>query len=421
MAFIDGPSLNKWIAGNPLDARGIGKLVYKLALAMQAAHDGGVIHRDLKPGNVAVDKKGEPIVLDFGLAKLVDARSQPTRPGAVFGTLTHMAPEQARGQTDAIGPATDVYALGVILYELLTGELPFIGPPEIILAQLLAATPRAPRKINPDVPEALEKICLKALAKKPEERFASMKALADALARAVRGLAGTAKTAPVPRPLPEGKKVTRPDAGQAATLPPTLPTAPARRGRGSGPARGSALGLTLFVFFWAGLVLLLSLLAGLLLILALVEPGFVLWLTLLALILAGLLMSKRGYRIYRGWDKKRAATPRHSGGIATSRVIAGAAGCLVGIFIADLPLVVYQRGDLLAGPAFIALIVGIGIITMCLGFVVWRRINVGAACVLVGIVIVGYSGSSEIYPRAIVFGLLTAGIGFVICGGDPGF
>jgi formylglycine-generating enzyme required for sulfatase activity len=201
MRFIDGPSLGTWVADNPLDARGAALLVQKLALAMQAAHDGGVIHRDLKPGNVAMDRSGEPIVLDFGLARLVDARTHSSQHGAVFGTPTHMAPEQATGDPDAIGPATDVYALGVILYELLTGALPFTGPPSHVIAQVLSAPPRAPRRLNPEVPETLEAVCLKAMAKKPEDRFASMRAFADALAEAVGGLPAASDSANPPAPL----------------------------------------------------------------------------------------------------------------------------------------------------------------------------------------------------------------------------
>src|SRR5262249_5915335 len=117
MRFIDGLPLNTWVQANPLDVRAAALLVRKLALAMQAAHEGGVIHRDLKPGNVAMDRKGEPIILDFGLARFGDEESHRSRDGGFVGTVTHMAPEQARGDRKAIGPATDVYALGVILYE----------------------------------------------------------------------------------------------------------------------------------------------------------------------------------------------------------------------------------------------------------------------------------------------------------------
>jgi formylglycine-generating enzyme required for sulfatase activity/predicted Ser/Thr protein kinase len=200
MRFIDGLPLNRWVHDNPLDVRAAALLVRKLALAMQAAHDGGVIHRDLKPSNVAMDRKGEPIIVDFGLARLGDEDSHRSKDGGPVGTVTHMAPEQARGDRDAIGPATDVYALGVILYELLTGELPFMGPPAVIVAQLLSAAPSTPRKLNPDLPAALEVVCLKAIAKDPAERFASMQAFADALARVVRGMSARGEgTRPPPR------------------------------------------------------------------------------------------------------------------------------------------------------------------------------------------------------------------------------
>ena len=225
MKFVDGLPLHKWIVANPSTWRATAKLIYKLAQAMQAAHDGGVIHRDLKPGNIAIDKKGEPIVLDFGLAHLVDARTQQTQQGAVFGTPTHMAPEQATGDGEAIGPATDVYALGVILYELLTGELPFVGPPHIVLAQVMHGTPRAPRKLKPDVPSALEIICLKAMAKKPGDRFLSMTALATELMRYLRSDPATVERVPkqpaAPPPLPPVVIAgANPDLFQLPTVPP---------------------------------------------------------------------------------------------------------------------------------------------------------------------------------------------------------
>ena len=182
MAYIEGPTLGQWLAQRAaLTPREAVLLVRKLALAMKEAHDNGVIHRDLKPANVVIDKKGEPVILDFGLAKRTDGGANLTKLGAVLGTPSYMAPEQVLGETKVIGPPCDVYALGVILYELLTGRVPFEGSQMVVLGRIVGAAPQSPRELRPDLDPRLEAICLKALEKKPADRYASMAEFAAVL------------------------------------------------------------------------------------------------------------------------------------------------------------------------------------------------------------------------------------------------
>jgi WD40 repeat protein len=188
MEFVSGGSLDKLLAGTPLAPRKAAALVEALARAMQFAHDHGIIHRDLKPGNVLLAPDGTPKIGDFGLAKRLDDVGHVTVSGAVMGTPCYMSPEQAAGRTAAIGPLSDVYALGAILYEMLTGRPPFVGAssPETLL-QVLSLEPLPPRRLLPQLPRDLETICLKCLEKKPERRYGSAKALADDLQRFLVG------------------------------------------------------------------------------------------------------------------------------------------------------------------------------------------------------------------------------------------
>jgi serine/threonine protein kinase len=189
MAFISGPTLAERLNEHgPLPPREAAILVQKLALALHDAHGRGIVHRDLKPSNIALDERGEPVVLDFGLA-LAGADQRLTQTGAKVGTPAYMAPEQISGQTRMIGPGTDIYALGVVLYELVTGQLPFVGPLGAVYGQILHAVPEAPSTLRPGLGEELDRICLKALEKKIEERFKSMAHLAEALGQSLlRGL-----------------------------------------------------------------------------------------------------------------------------------------------------------------------------------------------------------------------------------------
>lgn len=158
-------------------------LMEKVARAVQFAHDNGILHRDLKPSNVLMDARDEPVVSDFGLAKLSDTDVELTRPGVVIGTPAYMSPEQAGGRLRDIGPATDVWALGIMLFELLAGERPFVGESsDEVRINILTEPPRPLRQIKPELAPELEAIILKCLEKDPTERHASAGVLADALA-----------------------------------------------------------------------------------------------------------------------------------------------------------------------------------------------------------------------------------------------
>jgi tRNA A-37 threonylcarbamoyl transferase component Bud32 len=187
LEFCPGGSLEAKLRVAPLLPRQAAALVETLSLAMSAAHLAGLVHRDLKPANVLLTRDGAPKITDFGLAKKLDEAGQ-TQSGAILGTPSYMAPEQARGQGKEVGPAADVYALGAILYDCLTGRPPFRADSIMeTLAQVLADDPAPPSRLNPKVPRDLETICLKCLHKSPERRYASAEALADDLHRFLAG------------------------------------------------------------------------------------------------------------------------------------------------------------------------------------------------------------------------------------------
>jgi serine/threonine protein kinase len=188
MEFIDGPSLARKLEPGPLPGRQAARYVATIARAIHHAHANGILHRDLKPGNVLLDGEDQPHVTDFGLAKKLGCDSSQTRTGAVLGTPSYMAPEQAAGRTRELGPACDVYGLGAVLYELLTGRPPFRSDtPLDTLLHVLDRDPAPPRLLNPKVENDLETICLKCLEKDPKRRYASAQALADDLTRYLNG------------------------------------------------------------------------------------------------------------------------------------------------------------------------------------------------------------------------------------------
>jgi serine/threonine-protein kinase len=199
MPFIAGGSLAQHRARFTADPRVAVAVVEKVARAIHYAHEEGIVHRDLKPSNILLDGD-EPKVSDFGLAKVTDSDVELTRSGAVMGTPAYMAPEQAAGSTHLIGPATDVWALGVILYEMLTGRRPFLGSTsEEIQKQLLRADPPRPRSLRPGLDRALETVVLHCLRNQPDRRYPSAQALADDLACWLRDEPISAKPDSFPR------------------------------------------------------------------------------------------------------------------------------------------------------------------------------------------------------------------------------
>jgi anti-sigma factor RsiW len=189
MAYVEGRPLTDFIdPKKPLPPRQATVLVRKLALALHEAHARGVIHRDLKPANVLITAAREPMVLDFGLARLSrQSDMRLTLTGRMMGTPAYMSPEQVVGDVDAMGPGCDIYSLGVMLYELLTGRVPFEGTGMGVLALILTAQPPPPSSLRPSLDGRLEAICLQAMAKRPADRHASMEELAAALQDYLRG------------------------------------------------------------------------------------------------------------------------------------------------------------------------------------------------------------------------------------------
>jgi len=172
MEYLDGGSLSERLK-TKLTPNESAQLIEKLARAVQAAHDQQIVHRDIKPGNILFDTNGEPKITDFGLAKK-SGGSDLTRTQAVMGTPAYMAPEQAKGESKFVGPAADVWALGVILYECLTGKRPFLGETALeIMRNVTDTEPIAPRKLAPGLSRDVELICLKCLNKNPAERYAT--------------------------------------------------------------------------------------------------------------------------------------------------------------------------------------------------------------------------------------------------------
>jgi tetratricopeptide (TPR) repeat protein len=184
LELLDGGSLADRLAGTPQTSRQAAELVVTLAQAVRVAHESGIIHRDLKPTNVLYTSDGVPRITDFGLAKRVDSDDGQTQSGQVMGSPSYMAPEQARGHSRDVGPAADVYALGAILYEMLTGRPPFKGATAVeTVRQVIDDDPVTPSRLVPRVSRDLETICLKCLHKEPERRYVSAAALVDDLNR----------------------------------------------------------------------------------------------------------------------------------------------------------------------------------------------------------------------------------------------
>src|SRR2546428_1558362 len=182
MKLIEGGQLDKIIGSELMPGRKAAELMATLAQPLHHAHQNGVLHRDVKPGNILLDTKGEPHLTDFGLARLVETESTITRTLEVLGTPSYMAPEQAAGNNTQLTSATDVYGLGAVFYQLLTGQPPFAGGTTYETIKLLLDTePRQPRLLNPKIDRDLSTICLKCLQKDPKRRYPSALALAEDL------------------------------------------------------------------------------------------------------------------------------------------------------------------------------------------------------------------------------------------------
>ena len=184
MKFVEGGQLDEVVRRAPMSTREAAELIANVARTVHYAQEHGILHRDIKPGNILLDAKGEPHLTDFGLARLVESESSVTQTLDILGTPSYMAPEQALGNNAAVSSATDVYGLGAVLYQLLTGQPPFAGGATYETIKLLLDTePRAPRLLNPKIDRDLSTICLKCLEKDPKRRYSSALVLTEDLER----------------------------------------------------------------------------------------------------------------------------------------------------------------------------------------------------------------------------------------------
>jgi eukaryotic-like serine/threonine-protein kinase len=211
MAFVEGTNFQQLAQDRKLDAVAVVRLMLPVVDAVAHAHAHGIVHRDIKPSNILLNPKGQPRVTDFGLARRFQEEKGLTAAGQILGTPSYMAPEQAQGDVGAVGPNVDIYALGGVLYYLLTGQPPFTGPTTLtILTKLVTEATPPPSRVNPAIPADLEAICLKCLAKKPQDRYTSAQELWDALQAWLQKDGRAAQPNPLaetnisPRPIPGG-------------------------------------------------------------------------------------------------------------------------------------------------------------------------------------------------------------------------
>lgn len=197
MRLVEGKSLHELIeSGKRIPTKQALHAVYKLTLALTEAHRQGIVHRDLKPANIMLDaKSNELVILDFGLARKLDAKgARLTLSGEVLGTPLYMAPEQVRGEVDIVGPKSDIYSLGIILYKMLAGRGPFVGSVAEVFAQVLYEEPAPPSAFRPNLSGGVDAICLKAIAKEPDDRYESMAEFGRAIANFLKGKSKSAPT-----------------------------------------------------------------------------------------------------------------------------------------------------------------------------------------------------------------------------------
>jgi tetratricopeptide (TPR) repeat protein len=185
--FVRGVTLSDWLSGQQITRREAAELCAKIADALHHAHEQGVVHRDLKPANIMMDGDGQPHIMDFGLARREVGEVTVTMDGQILGTPAYMSPEQAQGQAHTADRCSDVYSLGVILFQFLTGELPFRGNVRMLMHQVIHDEPPSPRKLNANISKDLETITLKCLEKDPSRRYPTAKDLADELRRFISG------------------------------------------------------------------------------------------------------------------------------------------------------------------------------------------------------------------------------------------
>ncbi|MFO0945753.1 MAG: serine/threonine-protein kinase [Planctomycetota bacterium] len=244
MAYVEGQSLADSAKKNPMSLEQAVRIVKQVAESVHYAHEKGIVHRDLKPANILIDKQNRPRVTDFGLAKQIDDDSNLTATGHVMGTPCYMSPEQAKGISKEIGPASDIYSLGGILYRLLTGKPPFLGNSQTeTLVKVLHEEVIPARQHNPAIPKALEDICNKCLAKKVEDRFHTAQELASALDEWLRNGDNSASFATIVAGTSESVSLSNPSA--------SLPAAPKDGGKKS-PWGFVALGIAAVAVIGSG-------------------------------------------------------------------------------------------------------------------------------------------------------------------------